>query len=165
MKSRSCRCCKKVFPASTGRVFCSESCRAAYKAAYGTLKKEVRRCAECGNAFVARSTNHKYCSPECLRQVTRQTQQSYRENHSSPYLKMRFKVLARDGFRCRYCGKSAQDKDARLVVDHILPKDAGGKDELSNLITACEECNLGKGALLLLVRKRQIPSYFTIETF
>lgn len=53
----------------------------------------------------------------------------------------------RDAFRCQYCGRSAPD--VVLEVDHIKPIAKGGIDTLDNLITACEECNLGKGARLL----------------
>lgn len=64
---------------------------------------------------------------------------------------LRFAVLERDQFRCRYCG--AQPDRALLVVDHIYPKSKGGPDELDNLATACFDCNSGKGARVL----RPIP--------
>lgn len=54
----------------------------------------------------------------------------------------RFEVLKRDGFRCAYCGTVSEA--ASLHVDHIVPKSKGGGDELTNLITACDKCNLGK---------------------
>lgn len=57
---------------------------------------------------------------------------------------MRFEILKRDGFRCRYCG--ATGAKTQLHVDHIEPRSLGGSDEPSNLITACRECNLGKRA-------------------
>lgn len=56
--------------------------------------------------------------------------------------KVRWQVLARDGFRCRYCG--AQGGDAVLVVDHAYPVSRGGHNHMDNLITACEPCNQGK---------------------
>lgn len=56
---------------------------------------------------------------------------------------LRWKVLARDGFRCRYCG--AMGGDAVLVVDHVHPVVLGGRNNIDNLITACEPCNQGKG--------------------
>jgi hypothetical protein len=56
---------------------------------------------------------------------------------------LRFRVLQRDGFRCQYCGRSARD-GATLHLDHIVPFAAGGATHESNLITACEACNLGK---------------------
>lgn len=61
--------------------------------------------------------------------------------------RLRFRILERDGFRCRYCGKSAAA--AQLHVDHVKPLAAGGLDEESNLVTACSDCNLGKGARVL----------------
>jgi 5-methylcytosine-specific restriction endonuclease McrA len=43
-----------------------------------------------------------------------------------------------------YCGKSQQD-GATLHVDHVVPVIDGGDSEDGNLVTACDECNLGKG--------------------
>lgn len=62
-------------------------------------------------------------------------------------LRLRFAVLDRDGFTCRYCGRSAPD--VALHVDHVHPLSKGGKATLDNLVTACRECNLGKGSRLL----------------
>jgi hypothetical protein len=55
---------------------------------------------------------------------------------------LRFNILARDKFTCRYCGKSAPD--VILHVDHIIPISKNGSNEECNLITACIDCNLGK---------------------
>lgn len=59
----------------------------------------------------------------------------------------RFRVLARDGFRCRYCG--AGSHSVELHVDHVHPRSRGGSDDEDNLVTACRTCNLGKSARLL----------------
>ncbi len=56
---------------------------------------------------------------------------------------LRFEVFQRDGFTCKYCGRS-QEEGVKLHVDHKKPIDAGGTDEFSNLITSCEDCNFGK---------------------
>ena len=58
---------------------------------------------------------------------------------------LRYKIMQRDGFRCRLCGASAAD-GAKLHVDHIFPVSKGGKTEPDNLRTLCERCNLGKSA-------------------
>lgn len=58
---------------------------------------------------------------------------------------LRFEILKRDGFRCVYCGAAAKD-GARLQIDHIKPKAAGGTDDPKNLTTACATCNTGKAA-------------------
>jgi len=54
----------------------------------------------------------------------------------------RFKILERDDFKCQYCGREAPE--VVLEIDHIIPKSKGGKDEATNLITCCRECNRGK---------------------
>jgi 5-methylcytosine-specific restriction endonuclease McrA len=56
---------------------------------------------------------------------------------------LRFDVLLRDGFRCRYCGISV-DEGAMLHVDHVIPQSKGGPTVIDNLVTACLDCNIGK---------------------
>lgn len=56
--------------------------------------------------------------------------------------RLRFEILKRDGFRCRYCGKTGAASE--LHVDHIVPSSKGGRDVASNLIAACIACNVGK---------------------
>jgi len=57
---------------------------------------------------------------------------------------VRFGVLQRDGFRCRYCGRPGSAPGVVLHVDHVVSLAAGGASTEDNLLTACEECNLGK---------------------
>jgi hypothetical protein len=57
---------------------------------------------------------------------------------------IRWKVFARDDFTCRYCGRSPPD--VVLNCDHVEAVAHGGSDNLANLVTACIECNAGKGA-------------------
>ena len=57
--------------------------------------------------------------------------------------KTKFDVLMRDDFCCVYCGR--KPPDVQLHVDHVVPVSRGGLNDLSNLATACVECNLGKG--------------------
>ena len=45
-------------------------------------------------------------------------------------------ILARDKFRCVQCGKGLQD-GVRLEVDHIKPKDKGGKATIENGQVLC----------------------------
>lgn len=57
---------------------------------------------------------------------------------------LRFEVFKRDGFACMYCG--AHPPEVLLHVDHIIPVADGGGNEITNLITSCAPCNLGKSA-------------------
>lgn len=59
--------------------------------------------------------------------------------------KLRFQVLTRDRFCCRYCGAKAGD--AKLHIDHRVPVSKGGRGTIENLYTACQPCNLGKGVM------------------
>lgn len=65
----------------------------------------------------------------------------------SGYYKLRFDVLNRDNFTCKYCGKSAPS--VKLEVDHIVPRSKGGKSTIENLTTSCSDCNQGKSDMLI----------------
>ena len=54
----------------------------------------------------------------------------------------RWQVLKRSMGRCEVCGIS-NDKKA-LEVDHILPRNCGGSDEIHNLQALCYSCNAMK---------------------
>lgn len=54
------------------------------------------------------------------------------------------KILARDGYRCLYCGRKGT-ASRRLEIDHVLPRSWGGTNVSSNLATACSKCNNAKG--------------------
>lgn len=68
-------------------------------------------------------------------------------SHLAVSARLRFEILRRDGYRCRYCGATAADNE--LHVDHVLPRTLGGTTEPSNLVAACRDCNLGKSSTLL----------------
>ena len=57
---------------------------------------------------------------------------------------IRVQVLARDGYRCKMCGRTKDE--VPLEVDHIIAVSDGGTDELNNLATLCRDCNRGKSA-------------------
>lgn len=61
--------------------------------------------------------------------------------------RQRFEIFKRDGFVCQYCG--AHPPAAILHLDHIKAVADGGTNDDSNLVTACQDCNLGKGARAL----------------
>ena len=69
-------------------------------------------------------------------------------------------ILKRDDHVCQYCNT----KSNFMTVDHIVPKDKGGKDSWENLVAACVLCNTKKGNKLLqdisikLLKKPKIPS-------
>ena len=70
-------------------------------------------------------------------------------------------VIKRDNATCQYCGSNTSS----MTIDHIIPKDKGGKDSWDNLVAACKKCNIDKGNYLLneinmkLLKKPARPSY------
>lgn len=64
-------------------------------------------------------------------------------------LRMRFKIMSRDHFKCCICGASpAKDPSVELHIDHIIPWDKGGETVIENLQTLYSKCNYGKSDLL-----------------
>lgn len=61
--------------------------------------------------------------------------------------RLRFEILRRDGFTCRYCG--AEASESKLQIDHVVPVTFGGTDTPDNLVAACAECNSGKSSVPL----------------
>jgi ATP adenylyltransferase len=55
---------------------------------------------------------------------------------------LRYDILKRAKFRCELCGISADEK--ALEVDHIVPRNRGGTDDLPNLQALCYSCNAMK---------------------
>jgi len=59
-----------------------------------------------------------------------------------PELKIsRRAILTRDKHTCQYCGKQTRT----LTLDHIIPREHGGKDTWENLVACCVRCNNLKG--------------------
>lgn len=82
-------------------------------------------------------------------QHLKNSQKPLKYSARDPSLRLRWKVLQRDRFTCRGCGKSpAFEPNVKLHVDHILPWSHGGETVLENLQTLCEQCNWGKSNLL-----------------
>ena len=55
---------------------------------------------------------------------------------------VRWRVLSRDGWRCRYCGQRARF----MEVDHVRAVSRGGTNHDDNLAAACRSCNRSKRA-------------------
>jgi hypothetical protein len=53
----------------------------------------------------------------------------------------RLAIYSRDAFRCVYCARTADEDGVVLSLDHVLPRELGGSNASSNLVTACVRCN------------------------
>jgi 5-methylcytosine-specific restriction endonuclease McrA len=106
------------------------------------------RCAWCGGEFTG-AMDKCYCSANCRLTAWRarkheQNETGHKPRHLLGWAQKRFAVLERDGFKCVYCGRGPND-GVVLHVDHVEPRWIGGPARLENLVTACAECNMGKG--------------------
>jgi hypothetical protein len=84
-------------------------------------------------------------SEEMVPPAIKESRAPVRRTSRSPDLRLRFKVLQRDHFRCCACGASPSVTPGILLeVDHITPWSKGGKTIIENLQTLCLACNQGK---------------------
>lgn len=66
-------------------------------------------------------------------------------------------VFARDGHRCQYCDRGAEN------IDHVVPRSRGGPHAWENVVASCRACNARKEdrflheAGLRLRRAPQVP--------
>jgi 5-methylcytosine-specific restriction endonuclease McrA len=62
-----------------------------------------------------------------------------------PRMEVRFtrrNVFLRDKFTCQYCARIFGEHD--LNLDHVMPRDKGGKTTWDNIVTSCIRCNTRK---------------------
>lgn len=72
-------------------------------------------------------------------------------------------LFKRDHYRCQYCGNNYAD--SHLNMDHVIPKDRGGRTSWENIVTSCMKCNTHKAnrlphqADMHLIRKPERPKW------
>jgi len=110
--------------------------------------KHKTHCIVCGKFFIKKMKQHKICSNECRKKLNDDII-NLRTGGETKRLKLRFEIFKRDNFTCQYCGRNVKEDKIKLHCDHIIPKNKGGKFKEDNLITSCQECNLGKKDIFL----------------
>lgn len=58
--------------------------------------------------------------------------------------KRREAIYARDNYSCSYCGVDLNLQGGVLTLDHVKPREKGGRDWNNNLVTSCLSCNSTK---------------------
>lgn len=101
-------------------------------------------CRWCGNRIKS-GRRSMFCGDKCAKKYDNKTV------FQSGYGAYKRRVLIRDDFTCRDCGKfMAYENEygvmvpagnGRIDVHHIVPISEGGGDEPSNLVTLCAECH------------------------
>jgi len=52
-------------------------------------------------------------------------------------------IFRRDDFTCQYCGQKKEPR--HLNIDHVFPRDKGGRHCWENVVASCIPCNTRKG--------------------
>jgi 5-methylcytosine-specific restriction endonuclease McrA len=110
---------------------------------YSKVPKIPKTCLCCGRQFDA-SHKQVYCSAKCRSAVYSSVYGLV--GKSSLWMSIRERIMERDNFSCKRCGKFV--KEVNMEVHHIRPLHKGGKTEPSNLITLCESCHDVQHALI-----------------
>lgn len=77
------------------------------------------------------------------------------EKRMRPSNKTLKEIIQRDGPNCKYCGKpgkttvflgkrGGQWLCIEHEIDHVMPLNAGGSNDITNLVVACRSCNRSK---------------------
>ncbi len=89
-----------------------------------------------------------------------------RDYDQLPVQEVRFSresLFERDNYRCQYCGNNFEE--AHLNMDHVIPRDRGGRTSWENIVTSCIKCNTRKAnrlphqADMHLIRKPERPKW------
>jgi 5-methylcytosine-specific restriction endonuclease McrA len=101
--------------------------------------KENAEMVERDGVRVLRSQHFEFPAPSVIR-LKHYIDVRGRQRRSSS---KRNRILARDRYRCQYCGKKGGEFD--LTVDHMVPASKGGATSPENLVASCRPCNQRKG--------------------
>jgi 5-methylcytosine-specific restriction endonuclease McrA len=118
---------------------------------------DFRSCEKQQHEDWVRSVNYQIQVPRVIRLVRfdRVPRQTLRFN--------RRHLLARDGNRCQYCGRSLHP--SQLSLDHVVPRSRGGQTTWENVVCCCVACNIKKGgktpreARMSLIRPPKKPKH------
>lgn len=118
----------------------------AYERRFGTWRKALESFVAFVNQQPNESIAHEEPEPEEKEQSIVPVVEQERSGSIS--WRLRFLVMRRDDFKCRFCGNSpALSPGLVLHVDHIHPRRKRGPTTEANLQTLCEQCNIGKSDL------------------
>jgi hypothetical protein len=153
-RNRVCLSCGVRFRArdATGlRRFCSVPCWPSVTPSHGAL---ALTCVRCGDAFASRQPNARYCSIACRRALARKAPSEYARRRAADKIKrLRPVILEKFGRMCYLCLRPI-DRDFHdmhplgMTLDHVVPINAGGRDDETNLRPAHRACNEDKGERL-----------------
>ena len=143
---RLCINCGKVFE-TTEKIsnICNKCSNGRRDTCYeGTKYQKV--CKQCERGYLADRADQQFCGASCSKTFTKRK----REVTSPEEYKISTEeIFRRDHYKCIYCGKSSIEDSVKLHLEHIYPISKGGKEDLFNVATSCERCNIKKNTRIL----------------
>ena len=175
MNIKNCVNCNKDISQTRKEKYCSKECNYNYnrgsiieksKERYRNKERFIfkwrvlRNCEKCDEEYIPNQINQKYCSINCRDEVYGKKYDDISKGiiikgngELLNYYRLRFEIFKRDNFTCQYCGRNVKEDKVKLHLDHIHPRKREGKNNDNNLVTSCQECNLGKSDVLLKDKK------------
>lgn len=147
--ARSCEACTQRVTDEGHRRYAelNQAKAHASKTAYRLRKAAERGAGNCTDCSVTVKRPRKYCEPCSAerKRVTRLVSQNRRrvrlEGQSLDVSETEWRdCLEEHDHRCAYCLHRVS-----LTMDHVIPVSAGGRNEISNIVPACQPCNSRKG--------------------
>lgn len=80
----------------------------------------------------------------------------YQQGKMFGYTDKKAYLLERESYCCIYCGIHASQ--AKMQIEHVIPKSKGGTDSLNNLVLSCKACNQEKGDQNVKIYLKDKPS-------
>ncbi len=77
-------------------------------------------------------------------------------------------IFERDRYQCQYCGRKFSEHE--LTMDHVIPREHGGRTTWENIVTSCIYCNSEKAnrmphqAGMRLMKKPERPKWKPFAT-
>lgn len=117
------------FPSPNGNNFCPEMNRGDYRSCHEYVKHTKR---------VAIATKKK-----------EYYEKRYKQRHNRKPISKddRHTVAMKSKYSCVYCGdhiSKFKRRGAKGTIDHLIPLNKNGKDEIGNMVYACSSCNYAK---------------------
>lgn len=103
----------------------------------GGLRPECRTCCNFQRVKWAHSTPERNERALSMRREYTERVKNAPGGHTDDEWQARLKSYRH---RCAYCGRG----DRPLIREHVLPVSAGGTNDISNLVPACQPCNVRK---------------------
>lgn len=113
-----------------------------------TATFQCATCQECNVSYVVRwsGTPPKFCTDKCQRRTGRRLRRAREHDAPGNYTwaqVIRLHLLS--DRRCSYCDEQV----AQPEPDHVTPISRAGRNDISNILSCCQQCNGDKGDMTL----------------